>query len=404
MKKVVIIGGGASGLVAAIYAAKTGNQVIVIERNNTCGKKLLLTGNGKCNYWNSNQDLKNYNTLNPEVLKKIITISNQEYILSFFDSLGIIPKIKNGCYYPYSNQAISIKYALVLECKLLGVQFINDQLVSKIEKKKNQFVIETITDKINADKVILANGSKAAPKTGTDGTGYQLAKDLNHSIIKPLPALVSLKGNEKYFKSWAGIRTDVTVSLNDKQFSGEIQLTDYGVSGICVFNLSSDVAKLLNQNKKVSIGIDFMPMIKIKEINQFINWIDKRNKQLIKRKINELFDGILNYKLVQVLLEISHINKEKYWNDLTKQEQYLLAKNIKEFSLNITNTNSFDKAQVCSGGVPLNEIDPNTMESLKVKDLYIVGELLDVDGICGGYNLSFSWISGMLAGKATGDK
>lgn len=407
MQKVVIIGSGASGLISAIYAAKNNNQVIILERNNNCGKKLLLTGNGKCNYWNTDQDLKHYHTQNPLILNKIITKTNQQEILTFFDHIGIIPRIKNGLYYPYSNQSVSICYALLLEAELLGIKIINNFLVDKIIVKNKQFIIKSNQEEIIADKLIIATGSKANPKTGSDGNGYELVKSLNHSIIKPLPALVSLKGEESYFKKWKGIRTDVTLSLyhNEnkiKEESGEIQLTDYGISGICVFNLSNVVTKLLDQKQNVKIKIDFLPYLKL-SIEDLISFIDKRNQMLKKRNIGELFDSLLNYKLVNILLTESKINPKKSWNDLNNKQKKLVSQNLKQFSLKITDTNSFEKAQVCSGGVPLTEINYQTMESLKVKGLYIVGELLDVVGDCGGYNLSFAWISGMLAGKAISD-
>lgn len=395
MKKVVIIGGGASGLVAAIYAAKEGNEVTILERNNSVGKKILITGNGRCNYFNENQSLSHYHSSDIQELKKILTIHNLSEVLGFFDEIGIVPKIKNDYYYPNSNQAVSIKEALLLECELSKVKIKTDYLVTKIIKKDNKFIIN---DEITADKVIIAAGSKAAPKTGSDGIGYTLAKKLNHTIIKPLPALVQLISNDST-KDWNGIRCDVNVTLieNGKEINeetGEIQLTDYGVSGICVFNLSGYIAKGLDQNKKEEILINFLP-----EIKDFTTFMNERNNKVKGRNISRLFDGLLNYKLADVLIKKSKINKESYWNDLTPKEKETLKQNITKFKLNITGTNSFDKAQVCSGGIPLTEINPLTMESLKTKDLYFAGEILDVNGDCGGYNLTFAWATGMLAGK-----
>lgn len=397
MCKIVVVGGGAAGMVAAILASKKNNDVTIIERNNVAGKKILVTGNGRCNYWNSDQDITHYHSGNPELLSKIINKDNEDAVLRFFDSIGIIPKIKDGYYYPYSNLAVSIQYALLKECEVSHVKFLYNTLVTKIEKKDGQFIIN---GSIFCDKVILANGSKACPKTGSDGSGYALAQSLGHSIIEVHPSLVQLRGNESYFKLWDGIRVNATISIYvDNQFIkneiGELQLTDYGISGICVFNLSRYASIGLSNHKSVSVMINFVPWF---QEESFVDWLCIRNKKMPKRKIYELLEGFLNYKLVDVILKKSRIDKEKKWNELTETEKERLVSHIQAFTLNIIATNSFDKAQVCSGGVPLNEINVDTMESKIVDHLYIVGELLDVDGDCGGYNLGFAWMSGMIAG------
>ncbi len=405
MSKVIVIGGGSSGLVAAIYAAKQKNQVTIIDKNNTYGKKILITGNGKCNYWNEDISLNHYNSSNKEILSKIITKENQQVIMSFFDNLGIIPKIKDGCYYPASNQATSIQTALILETKLQNVKMITNEEVTSISKKDDSFIIKTTNKEIIADKVILATGSKAAPKTGSDGLGYKLASLFNHNIIEPLPALVQLKGKENYFKEWQGIRTDVEVTLYEnnqllKTTTGEIQLTNYGVSGICVFQLSGLVSRGLFENKQEHLHINFLFPLHIKTKENFINWMNERNRNIPNRTISELLDGFLNYKLANLLLKLSNIKKEEKWNQISFQNKKLFSQNLTEFKVNITETNSFDQAQVATGGIPLSEINPYTMESLKQQGLYIVGELLDVDGECGGYNLGFAWITGYLAGSS----
>ncbi len=402
MSKIVIIGGGAAGLVSAIYAAKDNNEVVIVERNEACGKKILATGNGKCNYFNKNQNLNHYYSDNIDIVKDIITKENLKEVLNLFDTLGIVPKIKNGYYYPNSNQASSVKAALILEAKLLGVNFEHNFLVTKIIKDTNNFIIMSANKKIKADKIILASGSKAAPKTGSDGNGYLLANSLNHTVIKPLPSLVQLRGNENYFKEWMGIRTDIKIKLLEdgkeiKEEQGEIQLTDYGISGICVFNLSGIIAKGLDKNKKEEVIINFVPWLNSN--NELIRYLNQRNEKVSARTIHQLLEGMLNYKLISVLLEIANINKKTTWEKLTNTEKLQVAKTIREFTLNITKTNSFDNAQVCSGGIPLTEINPLTMESNKIKNLYFAGEILDVNGDCGGYNLTFAWISGMLAGK-----
>lgn len=403
MKKVVIIGGGASGLISSIFAKNKDNEVIILERNSVCGKKILATGNGRCNYWNEDQNLRHYNSTSKNLLEKIITLDNQKQIMTLFNRIGIVPKIKNGYYYPTSNQAISIRNALVTEATKLGVKIYQDALVDKVTHSNNKYIVEFNNKEIIADSLIIATGSKASPKTGSTGIGYTLAKSLGHTIIEPLPALVQLVGEGKYFTSWDGIRSDVNVSLYAankfiKEETGEIQLTSYGVSGICIFNLSRFASAYLKENKKVEVVINFLPWLK----EDAITYFDKRTSLMPSRTIFELLEGLLNNKLLNVFLSILKLDESRKWTDMSKQEKINLINVLTNFHLPIIDTKSFDNAQVCSGGVDLSEINPNTMESLINKNLYIVGELLDVDGDCGGYNLSFAWISGMLAGKSIG--
>lgn len=404
MMKIAVIGGGAAGIVAAIYASKK-SDVILIEKNEQCAKKILVTGNGKCNYWNSDQSISHYHSKNIDLVENINTEENQREILNFFERIGIVPYIKNGYYYPYSGTATSIKSALLLELKRSNVEIKNNYSVRDIKKENNKFIISDGKEKIVVDKVILATGSLAYYKDDTANAGYDIAKKFGHNIIKLLPSLVQLKGEEKYFKDWMGIRCNSEVSLYQEKSlirkeEGEILLTDYGISGICVFNISGYASKLLDEKKKVSVKINFVPWFKE---NNFIDWLEERNKSVKNRKIDEFLEGFLNYKLVHVILKVSNIDKNRSWNDLSQKEKNVLKDNIQSFTLDITGTNSFDKAQVCSGGISTLEINKNTMESLKVEGLYFAGEIIDVDGDCGGYNLGFAWLSGMIAGINAGD-
>lgn len=404
MRDIIIIGGGASGLVAAIYASKSGRKVTILEKNKTCGKKILITGNGKCNYWNDDQSLVHYHSNNIEIFKSILTKENQQKILQLFNSLGIIPRIKDGYYYPYSNQATSIQTALIKECELNKVEIIYETEVLSITKENNSYKINTSNGTYKGNKVILSTGSFACPKTGSDGLGYKILTSLGHSLITPLPALVQLKANAPYLKEWHGIRSDVSVSLieNNKIITtqiGEIQLTDYGVSGICIFCLSGQVSRGLFKNKKEQIAINFLQPFNITNNEEFINWMNERNKQVKNRTVSDLLDGLLNYKLINLILKLSKIDRNNHWNNLSIEEKYLLGTKLTNFILDITGTNSFDQSQTCTGGIPLIEINPHTMESLYNQGLYITGELLDVDGDCGGYNLTNAWITGYLAGK-----
>lgn len=398
MKNIIIVGGGASGLAAAIYAKKNGNNVTILERNSIICKKILLTGNGRCNYFNDDQDLNHYHSNDDNLIKNIITEDNLKELLLFFNELGIVPRIKNGYYYPYSNQALSMKQVLLSKINELGINVIYNYLVTNIKKENNKFIIN---NDIICDVLILSTGSKAYPKTGSDGIGYDLAKNFNHSIIKVMPALVQLKSSDKYLKELKGIRCDAKVSIfEDNKFlkseEGELQLTDYGISGICVFNLSYLAIKALSKNKDIHAFVNFLPFIETKE--ELLKYLDNRGNILKTKKMNEFFDGLLNNKLSKVILEKSNINANSYYRDLSKDEKNILVSNINQYNFNITSSNSFDSAQVCQGGIPINEINLFTMESKKEKNLYIIGELLDINADCGGYNLTFAFLSGMKAG------
>lgn len=399
MKRVVIIGGGASGIIASIHAVKN-NEVIVLEKNNSPLKKLLLTGNGKCNYYNDNQNIDNYNSNDKELINQIINQNNLTNVLAFFDSIGIIPKIKNGYYYPYSNMASSIKEALLKEARLRGVKIKTDYTVSSIKKINNKFIIN---NELECDYLVLSTGSKAQSKTGSDGIGYDFLKNFGHTIIKPLPALTQVIGTESYFKDWAGIRLDAKVSLYEdsnfiKEEVGELQLTKNGLSGICIFNLSGRLKIGLEKNKKEEIVINFLPFVS--NINEFLI---NRNKLVKNRTIIELLEGLINYKVLKILFKQCNIDENKSYDRLSNEEKTNLENTLINFKINITDTNDFEFSQTCSGGVKLSEIDLITFESKKVKGLYITGELLDVDGICGGYNLTLAWISGISAGKNIGE-
>lgn len=398
MKEVVIVGGGASGLTAAITAARNGKDVTIIEKNNKCGKKVLITGNGRCNFWNTDENLSHFHSSNSNLLKEFITDERKNSILKFFDSLGLAYKTKNGYYYPFSNQAFTIENALLSECKKLNIKIINDITVEKIIKE-DCFIINPDKENIKAKNIIIATGSKAAPKTGSDGLGYEISKSLGHNIITPLPSLVQLKADEPYFKNWSGIRTDVKVNLliNHKYIkseTGEIQLTNYGLSGICIFNLSGEAAKALNQNKNVIISINFIPFASNPK-----TFLQTLNKNSYHKTISELLEGILHYKLVDIILKKTHLKRDLLLNTLTDNELNNLIKTLTDFQIKILDTHTLDHAQVCSGGIPLTEINSKTLESLKVKNLYFTGEIIDIDGDCGGYNLGWAWMSGIIAGK-----
>ena len=387
MSKIGIIGGGYSGVISAIYASKN-NEVTILERNNVLLKKLLLTGNGRCNYFNSVMSLDRFHSNNEELIEEIITMENIEELDNFFINLGLFPKVKNGYYYPYSNQATSVKDLLISKLKELNVNIKTDYLVEKVEKKNNKFIVN---NELEFDKIIISTGGKAYPKTGSDGIGYDLLKSFGHTITKLSTILLQITSNNKYLKELSGIRCEANLSLfdNDKKIKeelGELQFTDYGISGICTFNLSSYLRDGID-NKYILVN--FMPI----DIKSFTLFMESNNT------IFERLEGILNYKLVKVLLRLSNIKEDEYWKDITSKQKEDLINNLFNYKVNITGTKSFDQSQVTAGGLVLSEINTKTMESTKEKGLYVTGEVLDLDGDCGGYNLTLCFITGYLAGS-----
>ena len=394
MSKVAIIGGGFSGIVSSIYASKL-NEVTVFERNNDILKKLLLTGNGRCNFFNSKQGINYYHSNNIDKLESIINDNNIEELINFYKNIGIEYKEKDGYYYPYSNQAISVKNALVNKLRETNVKIITDYFVNKIEKKNNKFIIN---NEYEFDKVIISTGGSSYPITGSDGNMYEILKDLNIKVTNIYPALTPLITDDKYLKELSGVRASANISFyGDDKFikeeEGELQLTDYGISGICVFNLSY----LYNIYKNSYVLINFMPFINSKE--ELEKYLDKKDKEMNEKNVSELLNGILNNKIINVIIKKSDIKDIKYKN-LDKNEKMRLLDNIFSYKMNITDIKGFNKSQVTMGGVDLSEIDINTMEVKNIPNLYVTGELLDIDGICGGYNLTHSFITGYIAGSS----
>lgn len=405
MKKIVIIGGGISGFTSAITSKTNNNEVIILEGQDKPLKKLLITGNGKCNYFNEEFIFSKYHSFNEELLKNIISLENKNKILTFFKSIGIIPRIKENYYYPYSNQAISVKNSFLKEIENKNIKLKLNSYVKDIKKENDKFLVYYNDDVLVCDELIISTGGKSYPKTGSDGSGYNLSKKLGHTINKTLPALVGLKCKEPFLKKLNGVRSNATVSLfiNDKLIKseiGEVQFTNYGLSGICIFNLSSIASRSISENKKVKISINFLDKLKIKNKKSFQEFILSSEYNFKKEKVSYFLDNLLNYKLTNVILEKTKIERNKLVSKLSDNEINMLFENLFSFTMNIIDTNNFESAQITSGGVSLYEINPLTFESKIVSNLYLTGEVLDIDGDCGGYNIAFAVLSGILAGES----
>jgi predicted Rossmann fold flavoprotein len=400
MNHVIIVGGGASGLMAAIMAARKKHRVTILEHKEKPGKKILATGNGKCNYTNLVQRPDCYRGGDASFALKVINQFNVDKTLEFFLDLGVYPKVRNGYVYPNSEQAASVAESLLLEAKLLNINIQCDVHVEKIKINTDGFLIHTTKGNYTANKVILAAGGCASPGHGSDGSGFALAKMLGHTVIKPLPALVQLKSGEKYFKTLAGVRAEGAIKLVGNysilaEEKGEILLAAYGVSGIPVMQVSRFAAKALEEKQKVDLLIDFLPQLNQSELLELLRTRMQRNKE---KTIEQVFIGLLNNKLVYVCLNQIGIKPEQSCNEVKQKQLQAIAKQLKEWRVPINGTNSFEQAQVSAGGVAVTEINPHTMESKLVKGLYFTGEIVDVDGTCGGYNLQWAWSSGAVAG------
>ena len=383
--KIIIIGAGVSGLTTAINSKNDNNEILVLEKNSIPGKKILVTGNGRCNFLNDDFSIEHFHSIKENDIESLINNDNKERVLNFIKSLGVEIKIKNGYYYPFTNKSSTIRDALYEEALNKDVEFKFDYRVNNISKENDKFIIN---NELSCDALVVSSGSKSYKITGTEGDSYSLLSKLGLSVTETYPSLVQVLAEGKFLKELDGVRTDVVVSILDndklvKEEAGELQLTDYGVSGICVFNLSRYVHIL----KKPIIKINFMPYTD--------NPVDYFNK-LIDGKIYDVLKRIINEKIASVILKLSNIDRDKLKSNLSKEEINNILDLLTNFRLNVTGTKSFDNSQVTMGGIDVNEIDINTFETKKISNLFLTGELLDVDGDCGGYNISFAILSGLI--------
>ncbi|MDV3428005.1 MAG: NAD(P)/FAD-dependent oxidoreductase [Bacillota bacterium] len=402
MEEIVIVGGGPGGIAAAISAKDNGKAVIILEGKDRIGKKLLMTGNGRCNLTNKYVSSDKYHSRSRELLESVIDTFGIKEITDFYSYIGIPVKEQDGGrMYPFSLQASSVLDILRLSLEERNIEVRTNCKVKRVIHKDNYFSIETSSGIIESKKVILCTGGNSYKSTGSDGSGYALAEGLGHSIIRPLPALTALILDYSRLKALSGIKINGAAKIETKDAaydaSGEILFTDYGVSGPAVFNLSRFASIELDKKREVKLEIDIVPEIEKTQFNEFL-----RNHFLIfsYRSISDALIGILNKKLIPILLKeskIDDIHKPCYL--LSEEEIISIVNLIKGWSFNVLAAASLDMAQVTIGGVDTSEVNPKTLESKLQKSLYFAGELLDVDGDCGGYNIHFAVSSGYIAGK-----
>ncbi len=417
-RKVAVIGGGASGMMAAITAARNGALVTIYEHTDRLGKKILATGNGKCNLGNLDMQSACFYSGNPMLVEKCLERFSTRETIDFFESLGMSVKEKNGYMYPLGEQAAIVLDVLRYAVDAWKINVVYNSQIKGIYEVVNSggekaLCVENAKEKAFFHSVILACGSKASPKTGSDGSGYELAKQIGHRIRTVLPSLVQLRCNDSFCKALAGVRCDAKIHIIDKdkllfEERGELQLTDYGISGIPVFQLSGAVNRYLHDNKMnadskcgLTASIDFLPDMDEVALEE----LQKRNLS-VKRSENctveEFFTGLLNKKIMNALIKQAGVQPGELLSKVSESTLQKIFKSSKQLKMHITESNGYEQAQVCTGGVDMKEVSEN-LESKKLKGVYFAGEILDVDGRCGGYNLQWAWSSGYIAGLAAAE-
>ena len=386
-------------MMAAIQAAKKGAQVTLYEKSDRVGKKILATGNGKCNLSNDNMELTNYYCEDYEKLAACFARFATEDTIAFFKELGLMIRSRDGYLYPYCEQASVVLDVLRTCLKKYGVSIVTEVADISVSVKKNgMFAVLSSAGRKEFDAVILACGSKAGLKNAST-EGYDYAKWFGHRIVPLLPALVQVRCNGDFWALVAGVRckAGITLSVNDT-FSvserGEVQLTDYGISGIPVFQISRLVAGALKNKDTVSVYIDFVPDLNTEEWKEFIvNRMDAYNGS----SLEEFMTGMLHKKISLMLLIKYGLKPSDILTKANMDTVMELCLAMKQFKVIPKSVNGFEQAQVCSGGVDFKELNEN-MESIYQPGLFICGEMVDVDGKCGGYNLQWAWTSGYIAG------
>lgn len=396
----VVIGGGAAGMMAAITAARSSIHTVIIEHTSRLGSKILATGNGKCNFTNLYMNENMYQNEDKSFVRTVLDQFGVDDTLSFFQNIGVYHRDRNGYVYPNSETAASLQDAMRLEVDRLGIEVILDCNISKINKNnKGLYQIETDKGLICAQTIIMATGSKAAPKSGSDGSGYTIAKQLGHHIRKPLPALVQLISNDKICKPMSGVRSTGEIKLyvdgeETAKDTGEIQYTDYGISGIPVFQISRYAVEAIDKKKKTEVIIDLLPAFTYEAL---VADVEKRAAYDYNKTVEQFFSGLINKKLIHGICKRMGQNHNDLIGQVGIRNLVSFCKILKSFSLVLSDFKTFEQAQICQGGVSLKEINPSDMQSKILPGLFFAGELVDVDGKCGGYNLQWAWSSGVVA-------
>ena len=405
---IIIVGGGASGLMTAIIAKDLGKDVAIVEGSDRIGKKILTTGNGRCNISNSRISFpfNTYHSSNKDFYIDCLNKLSVEDAKNLFLFLGLpIVELERGKLYPSSLQASSVVDILKLSIEERGIPLYTNCKVKTIHKNK-KFKLSTTNEEFNlftCEKLVLACGGKSASKTGSDGSGYKLAKELGHSVTNTSPGIVQLKLDYPHLKALAGIKFDGKVSMYVdgeliREDSGEVLFTDYGISGPPILQLSAIASRGLVNNKNVELKVDMMPNLSVEETKGFL---EGHLYTFSHRSISNSLIGVINKKLIPVILKdagIHNIHMPCY--ELDWKDKNELVSRFKNWTFNCIDTNGFNSAQLTVGGIDTKDVNPKTLESKITPGLFFCGEILDVNGDCGGFNLHWAWASGYTVGNS----
>ncbi len=403
MKHIAVIGGGASGLMASCYAARHGNRVTLFEKQKCIGRKILVTGNGRCNIANIHLDPGKYNGRNPRIIHNIFSRFGLQETIDFFTSIGIpLVEGKDGKLFPASLQSSSVTRVFEYEIAKRGVEVKLHRRIDSISMKKNRFILETAgNESYNFDAVILSPGSSAYPQVGGTDQGYELASSLNHTVSTPFPAILPINIPLRKIHRLEGIKWDCAISVLHggkiiDRSSGELLFTKFGISGPVSLDVSRSVNALILKNEAPELLVDFFPEKTGNELREMLDsvWLD------VGREIGFSLTGVLKQRMPEVILELAGIDPLKKVSEITAADKKIIIQHLKGLCLEPGKPRGFNEAVVAAGGINVDEIDPVTMESRIVPGLYITGEVLDIDGRSGGYNLQFAWSTGAIAGMS----
>ena len=410
MSNVIVVGGGAAGMMAAIFAARNGQNVTLLEKNEKLGKKIFITGKGRCNITNASEieDLFSAVISNPKFLYSGFYSFTNDQVIHFFEELGVATKIERGNrVFPVSDHSSDVIAALAREMQHLKVKV---QLHCEVKELliNNEREIKGVRlangKKMTADAVVVATGGISYPSTGSTGDGYRFARNCGHKVTELFPSLVPMEVKEWYAKELQGLSLkNIEIHITDGKKKlydefGEMLFTHYGVTGPVILSASSIVGKTL-EKKELVLHIDLKPALTEEQL-------DKRLLREFEANHNKQFknaiDSLLPAKLRPVIIELSGIEEEKKVHEITKEERLNLLRLIKDFHMTLAGLRGYNEAIITKGGISVKEIDPGTMESKLIKNLYFAGEVLDLDAVTGGYNLQIAWSTGYLAGISAG--
>lgn len=410
MRKIIVVGGGAAGMMAAVTAARKGKNVLLLEKNEKLGKKLFITGKGRCNITNSAEidELFSAVVSNPKFLYSSFYSLTNDQVIEFFEELGVKTKVeRGGRVFPESDHSSDVIRALEQELKRLGAEIRLRTEVKEIlaEGGRAKGVRLSSGEKLNADAVIIATGGISYPSTGSTGDGYRFARECGHKVTELSPALVPMEVEEWYAKELMGLSLrNIEIKITDgkkklyEEF-GEMLFTHYGVTGPVILSASSIVGKKLKEHP-LTLHIDLKPALTEEQLDKRVLREFEANHN---RQFKNAADSLFPAKLKPVIVELSGIPEEKKVNEVTKEERLRFVRMIKDFSMTLTAMRGYNEAIITKGGVSVKEIDPGTMESRLVSRLYFAGEVLDLDAVTGGYNLQIAWSTGYLAGMNAGE-